>query len=402
MGCCMKGKAHVAASSINASQRQTKKFDTQRSRVDEMKFEVFEKTMYGNEDNYYDSDELTCIDRNQLLSLIKSEPKKIRWTPGQVIGQGSFGRVIEAMNLDTGKLMAVKQVMVGIRNEDRIMALEIEIDLLSLIKHKNIVSYYGMERTEKTLNIFLERVAGGSLSSMLQKFGSFQESLIKVYMRQILQGLEYLHQNGIMHRDIKGANVLVDNQGVCKLADFGSSKKIALNSDSTIFGTPNFMAPEVVQQQKSGRKADIWSLGCTMIELATGKPPWHEITNQFAVMIRIGKGEIPQIPEGFSEEAKSFVSHCLEVDERKRWNATKLLKHPFLIQQNKLEIPQGKTSLRNTPGSKSKQQQRSFKYPEQETSHSPGQAKEFEQQHSDNLQPMNDSSFVLKQKRQQE
>ncbi|CAD8122453.1 unnamed protein product [Paramecium sonneborni] len=402
MGCCMKGKAHVGVSSTNASIKQNKKLDTQRSRVDEMKSEVFEKTMYGNEDNYYDEDELRIIDRNQLLSLIQNEPKKIRWTPGQVIGQGSFGRVIEAMNLDTGQLMAVKQVMVDVRNEDRIIALEIEIDLLSLMKHKNIVSYYGMERTEKTLNIFLERVAGGSLSSMLQKFGPFQESLIKVYMRQILLGLEYLHQNGIMHRDIKGANVLVDNQGVCKLADFGSSKKIALNSDSTIFGTPNFMAPEVVQQQKYGRKADIWSLGCTMIELATGKPPWHQLTNQFAVMIRIGKGEIPQIPEGLSEEAKNFVSHCLEVDERKRWNCNKLLKHTFLIQQNKLEIPLGKIPLRNTPGSKSKQQQRLFKYPEQETSHSPGQIKEFDHQIQENVQPIIDSSFVLKQKRQQE
>ncbi|CAK57270.1 unnamed protein product (macronuclear) [Paramecium tetraurelia] len=392
MGCCMKRKAHVAASSLNPSLRQTKKFDTQRSRVDEMKSEVYEKTMYGNEDNYYDSDELLCIDRNQLLSLIKSEPKKIRWTPGQVIGQGSFGRVIEAMNLDTGQLMAVKQVMVDVRNEDRIIALEIEIDLLSLINHKNIVSYYGMERTEKTFKY----LPGESCRRILE----FNASEIRPF--QGTSDQKYLHQNGIMHRDIKGANVLVDNQGVCKLADFGSSKKIALNSNSTIFGTPNFMAPEVVKQQKSGRKADIWSLGCTMIELATGKPPWYQLNNQFAVMIRIGKGEIPEVPEGFSEEAKNFVSHCLEVDEHKRWNATKLLKHPFLIQQNKLEIPQGRTPLRNTPGSKSKQQQRSFKYPEQETSHSPGQLKEFDQQQSDNPQPMIDSSFVLKQRRQQE
>ena len=137
-----------------------------------------------------------------------------------------------------------------------------------------------MQKTKNTLNIFLEYVEGGSISQMISKFGKLKESLIKIYLIQILEGICYLHKHKVIHRDIKGGNVLVSNQGECKLADFGSCKKlneIAGANFLSLQGTPHWMAPEVIKQQSYGRKADIWSLGCLTIEMATGNPPFNHI-----------------------------------------------------------------------------------------------------------------------------
>jgi serine/threonine protein kinase len=153
--------------------------------------------------------------------------------------------------------------------------------LLSQLEHKNIVRYVGHSFRDSNINIFLELMAGGSISSLLKKYGSFNERLIQIYTNQILQGLEYLHINNIVHRDIKGGNVLVDKNGTCKLADFGNSKRLysELEDDNQIKGTAHWMAPEVIKQNKYGRYSDIWSLGCTIIEMATGSPPWSQYKN---------------------------------------------------------------------------------------------------------------------------
>ena len=122
---------------------------------------------------------------------------------------------------------------------------------------------------------------GGSLLAIVNKFGALPEEATRRYTRQILAGLEYLHFNSVIHRDIKAANVLVDRNGVCKLADFGTAKKVhELNSQkNSMTGTVNWMAPEVIKQEKYGRAADIWSVGCTVYEMITGQPPWSEFEN---------------------------------------------------------------------------------------------------------------------------
>lgn len=155
------------------------------------------------------------------------------WTCGDLIGQGAFGSVYLGMDDDTGHLMAVKQVSLAYAGTasaakiaEHIKSLEAEVSLLQRLDHPNIVRYLGTERTSKALNIFLEYIPGGSIASLLAKFGPFKESVVKMFTKQILLGLEYLHRNGIMHRDIKGANILVDNTGMVKLADFGASKQI--------------------------------------------------------------------------------------------------------------------------------------------------------------------------------
>mmetsp|Transcript_6143 Transcript_6143/g.14822 ORF Transcript_6143/g.14822 Transcript_6143/m.14822 type:complete len:694 (-) Transcript_6143:320-2401(-) len=272
--------------------------------------------------------------------------KTIRWQKGELIGAGAFGRVYLGLNLDTAELMAVKQVSISkeedIQSEvaDRLTKLEAEVNVLKQLHHPNIVRYLGTERCfhNMTLNIFLEFVPGGSIASLLQRFGTFTESVMRVYTKQILLGLDFLHKHQIMHRDIKGANILVDNSGVVKLADFGASKKIEnlVTMDSgykSIKGTPYWMAPEVIKATGHGRQADIWSVGCTVIEMATGKPPWSEFKEPMSAMYQIASSkEPPPIPEHLSPEARDFLLLCFNRVPKERPNASRLLQHPFLSQ----------------------------------------------------------------------
>lgn len=279
---------------------------------------------------------------------VSSDNRILNWTKGELIGQGAFGSVYLGMNNDNGQLMAVKQVGLGKASvvgqggqvngkiAEHIRSLEAEVMLLKDLNHPNIVCYLGTERTRDALNIFLEYVPGGSIASLVTKFGSFKESVIRVYAKQILMGLDYLHSNGIIHRDIKGANILVDNTGLVKLADFGASKKIenlfTIESGyKSVKGTPYWMAPEVITQSGHGRQADIWSVACTIIEMATGKPPWSEYGSQVSAMFQIARQKgPPTIPEQLSPDCKDFLYLCFNRNWRDRPTASKLLEHPFL------------------------------------------------------------------------
>ncbi|KAI8114533.1 hypothetical protein M9434_002655 [Picochlorum sp. BPE23] len=269
------------------------------------------------------------------------------WTCGDLLGQGAFGSVYLGLDNDTGRLMAVKQVSLGhaggassAKVAEHIRSLESEVDTLKLLDHPNIVRYIGTERNAKLINIFLEFVPGGSIASLLTNFGPFKEPVVKMYTKQILLGLEYLHNNGIMHRDIKGANILVENTGLVKLADFGASKKIedlvTIGSGAnSVKGTPYWMAPEVITQTGHGRKADIWSVACTVIEMATGKPPWSQYGSQVSAMFHIAKSKGPPlIPQDLSPECKDFLYLCFNRNWRERPSATTLLDHPFLANVN--------------------------------------------------------------------
>lgn len=269
-----------------------------------------------------------------------STPHPIRWRKGELIGAGAFGRVYMGMNLDSGELLAVKQVLIAANNvakeraQAHVRELEEEVKLLQNLSHPNIVRYLGTAREDDALNIFLEFVPGGSIASLLGKFGSFPESVVRMYTRQLLQGLQYLHKNGIMHRDIKGANILVDNKGCIKLADFGASKQVVelvtLSGAKSMKGTPYWMAPEVIRQTGHSLPADIWSVGCTVIEMATGKPPWSQQFQEVAALFHIGTTKShPPIPDHLSHDAKDFLLKCLKKEPHLRPTATELLQHPF-------------------------------------------------------------------------
>lgn len=269
-------------------------------------------------------------------------PRPIRWRKGEIIGCGAYGRVYMGMNLDSGELLAIKQVLIAANSsskakaQSQIQELEEEVKLLRNLSHPNIVRYLGTAREDNALNILMEFVPGGSIASLLGKFGSFTEPVIRMYTKQLLLGLEYLHNNGIMHRDIKGANILVDNKGCIKLADFGASKKVVelatVTGAKSMKGTPYWMAPEVVRQTGHSLSADVWSVGCTVIEMATGKPPWSEQFQEVAALFHIGTTlSHPPIPDQLSSAAKDFLHKCLEKEPNLRPTATELLKHPFIV-----------------------------------------------------------------------
>ncbi|KAJ0237724.1 Mitogen-activated protein kinase kinase kinase 2 [Hirschfeldia incana] len=319
----------------------------------------------GDEDNNQENqppfpgllaDKITsCIRKSRALIKPSSSPPPpttvdtpppISWRKGQLIGRGAFGTVYMGMNLDSGELLAVKQVLIASnyaskeKTQAHIQELEEEVKLLKNLSHPNIVRYLGTVREEDTLNILLEFVPGGSISSLLEKFGAFPESVVRRFTKQLLFGLEYLHNHAIMHRDIKGANILVDNKGCIKLADFGASKQVAelatISGAKSMKGTPYWMAPEVILQTGHSFSADIWSVGCTVIEMVTGKAPWSQQYKEVAAIFFIGTTKShPPIPDTLSADAKDFLLKCLQEEPKMRPTASELLKHPFLTGKHK-------------------------------------------------------------------
>lgn len=252
------------------------------------------------------------------------------WLKGEHLGSGSFGSVYEAIS-DDGFFFAVKEVSLidqGINAKQRIVQLEHEISLLSRLEHENIVQYFGTDKEDGKLYIFLELVTQGSLAALYQKY-RLQDSQVSAYTRQILIGLNYLHQRNVLHRDIKCANILVDSNGLVKLADFGLAKEMSILSQArSSKGTVYWMAPEVAKAKPHGPPADIWSLGCTVLEMLTGKVPYPDMEWTHA-LLKIGRGIPPEIPATLSEDARDFIMKCVKVNPNDRPSAAQLLDHPF-------------------------------------------------------------------------
>uniref|UniRef100_A0A8C5K288 Mitogen-activated protein kinase kinase kinase 19 n=1 Tax=Jaculus jaculus TaxID=51337 RepID=A0A8C5K288_JACJA len=293
--------------------------------------------IYDRDEKFSNTDEKKTFSEKSL-----KHEEAILWTKGEILGKGAYGTVYCGLTIQ-GQLIAVKQVALdtsdklATRKEYR--KLQEEVDLLKALKHVNIVAYLGTCLEADTLSIFMEFVPGGSISSIIHRFGPLPETVFCKYTKQILQGVAYLHANCVVHRDIKGNNVMLMPTGVIKLIDFGCAKRLArvglngTHSDmlKSMHGTPYWMAPEVINESGYGRKSDIWSIGCTVFEMATGKPPLASM-DRMAALFYIGahRGLMPPLPEHFSEPAVDFVRVCLTRDQHERPSAVRLLEHPFL------------------------------------------------------------------------
>ncbi|KAL3655222.1 hypothetical protein CASFOL_001008 [Castilleja foliolosa] len=292
------------------------------------------------------------FDKSDVSSSVKGQ-----WQRGRPIGRGTFGSVYIATHRysnETGATCAVKEVEMipdDPKCEECVKQLEQEIKLLRELKHRNIVQYYGCETIEDRFCIYLEYVHPGSVNKYVREHcGAMTESIVRNFTRHILSGLAYLHSTNTIHRDIKGANLLVDASGVVKLADFGLAKHLnGHDIDLSLKGTPHWMAPEFEQSlvepnanlmrllQAVMRKdaypdlaygVDIWSVGCTVIEMLTGKPPWSEFTWVQAMFNVLNRS--PRIPETLCAEGKDFLQQCFQRRPEDRPSAAKLLEHPFI------------------------------------------------------------------------
>eukprot|EP00656_Telonema_subtile_P015234 TRINITY_DN17953_c0_g1_i1.p1 TRINITY_DN17953_c0_g1~~TRINITY_DN17953_c0_g1_i1.p1 ORF type:complete len:662 (-),score=217.24 TRINITY_DN17953_c0_g1_i1:46-2031(-) len=278
--------------------------------------------------------------------------QRIEWVRGNLIGSGAFGNVFAGLTIPHNELVAVKEInIVDSSSQDGqfAAALQNEVSVLaSLGAHQHIVKYKGCQidtpqdghSRQSSLLIFLEYVPGGSLASLIQRFGALREGTVQQYTRQVLLGVEFLLSLGVAHRDIKGANILVTLDGCLKLSDFGCSKtEQGGGGFTTMTGTPFWMAPEVVRGEGYGRAADIWSVGCVVVEMCTGSPPWTHLTNPFAIMYQIGHAKAPpDIPACLGEQGRALLGRCFVLKPEERPDASRLLAEaPFLALQSPLE-----------------------------------------------------------------
>ncbi|KAL1216354.1 Mitogen-activated protein kinase kinase kinase 20 [Cardamine amara subsp. amara] len=268
----------------------------------------------------------------------------MEWLRGETIGFGTFSTVSLAKNTrDSGEspaLMAVKSAdsygVVSIKNEKSVLD--------SLGDCPEIVRCYGedltVENGEEIHNLLLEYASRGSVVTQLKKLGGegLPEYDVRRHTGSVLRGLRHIHANGFAHCDIKLGNILLFSDGAVKIADFGLARRVdgvltASKKGVEIRGTPLYMAPESVNENEYGSAADVWALGCAVVEMFSGKTAWSvkEGSHFMSLLIRIGVGdELPKIPELLSEEGKDFLSKCFVKDPKKRWTAEMLLKHSFV------------------------------------------------------------------------
>ncbi|GAB4824548.1 hypothetical protein Ancab_007423 [Ancistrocladus abbreviatus] len=275
-------------------------------------------------------------------------PENSRWIRRNCIGKGSFGSVSLAINRSDGRIFAVKSVEKASSLPAQLDALENEITILRSLYSPFIVKYYGDDVTEDPSsaavyrNLHMEYLPGGTVSAVTVDGDELMdEELVRAYTWCVVSALKYIHSKGIVHCDVKGRNILVGpTPGIAKLADFGSARRVGSSMSSMVGsnltskivprGSPLWMAPEVVRGESQGFESDMWSLGCTVIEMVTGKPAWRD--DGVNTLSRIGySDELPQLPSQLSELGLDFLEKCLRRDPSQRWSCDQLLQHPYLL-----------------------------------------------------------------------
>ncbi|XP_074643836.1 mitogen-activated protein kinase kinase kinase 1-like [Tubulanus polymorphus] len=263
------------------------------------------------------------------------------WVKGALLGTGAFSSCYQARDTTSGVIVAVKQIAFC-RNSDSeqekvVEAIKAEIDLMTKMNHRNVVRILGATQEGVHFNMFVEWMSGGSVAYLLSKYGAFSEQVVINYTQQVLLGLAYLHDKQMIHRDLKGANLLVDSTGqTVKIADFGAAGRLSAQATMVgefkgqLLGTIAFMAPEVLRGEDYGRSCDIWSIGCVMIEMVTAKPPWgaSDLSNHLALIFKIASAtKPPPVPDYVSPPVRDLILRCFEKNPDERPTSKDLLQH---------------------------------------------------------------------------
>ncbi|KAF9361076.1 Suppressor of Sensor Kinase (SLN1) [Mortierella sp. NVP85] len=289
-------------------------------------------------------------DKSLAFLAALTDSKVIRWQMVRCIGSGSFGTVHLGTNSDTGELIAVKEIRFQNASMALVKSIEEEMSVMKMMNHPNIVRYDNIEVHRHRVYMFMEYCQGGSLGDLLQHGRIEDEKVIKIYTLQMLKGLAYLHDNNVVHRDVKPDNILLDHNSNIKFVDFGAAKILAKNQRTrthrksasgddagvganSLNGTPMYMAPEVITNGDKGRKGamDIWSLGCCVLEMTTGRRPWSHLDNEWAIMWSVATNHPPlPDPAQMSPKGIAFLKRCFTRSSRDRPSAVELLRDEWL------------------------------------------------------------------------
>ncbi|RKO92716.1 SerineTHREONINE-protein kinase Mst4 in complex with an quinazolin [Blyttiomyces helicus] len=258
----------------------------------------------------------------------KASDPLVLYTLIEKVGSGSYGEIYRSMHKQNPQIVALKIIDLT-RTQDDLDDLLAEVDFQAKCFSPHLARYFGSWMWDNKLTIAMEYLGGGTAEDFIRQRALTEEQCAYI-IREVLKGLEYMHAENKIHRDIKAANILFDNSGAVKLADFGvaAQMKSAQDARTTFVGTPLYMAPEIIMNEPYTTKVDIYSLGVMCIELATGRAPRHDM-HPMDVLYAIPTTPSPKLVGDWSAEFKEFVDKCLMKNPKKRPTATELLAHPF-------------------------------------------------------------------------